>query len=159
MSRVKTAGTYRFVDSLAQGTSRRTTNLQLPLTVGNPFALIKQTYSAWVIHPKTSQKKKWHITAYFAQPDLPELPVPSEDSSLRKITLSSGMVGSSRGKIREPGGEETKDPRRPGNFGPAQISNSYYYASASATSVTPNYDERFPEDQRLIRMLNSQHIM
>jgi len=125
------------------------------------LTLFKQTYSAWVINPKTSKKKKWHITAYFAPVDLPDLATPSEDSSLRNIVISTAVSGGTRGRILDPYSvsEEAKGQRRAGKIEAAQIFNAYYYSSASATSASSHYDKRFPEDQRLIRMLDSQHIL
>ncbi|KIJ35757.1 hypothetical protein M422DRAFT_782440, partial [Sphaerobolus stellatus SS14] len=73
-TQTKVAGSYRFVDSSTQSPSRPKATVYSPRTPGNPSALVKQAYSAWIIDPKTLTKKKWHITAYFTRAELADLP-------------------------------------------------------------------------------------
>jgi len=157
---MKAAGSYRFVDSSMQSPSRPQTHIQSFRTAANPLALVKQAYSAWIVDPRTLKKKKWHITAYFTQADLPDLPSPVEDSSLRNIAAPIGTSGMTTTRAREPAIDERRQNHGTRRSGSAYPPNVHYYgAPTPATSAMPYYDKRFPEDQRLIRMLNSQHIL
>ncbi|KAF8590074.1 hypothetical protein K439DRAFT_1382718 [Ramaria rubella] len=150
---IDTAGSYRFVDSSPQGSSRQAAYSQYPRGGGQPMGLVKQAYSAWITDPRNSRRRKWHITAYFTQADLNGLPTPVEDACLRNVAIPSGIYRSGKARTRDP----EPDGHTHHNHG-SHNSDSYRYLSASTSSASSCYDGRLPEDQRLIQMLNSQHI-
>lgn len=124
-----------------------------------PMGLIKQAYSSWAIDPVTGVKRKWHITAYSTKSDWNDLPVPAEDPSLAKVKVPSGVY--------QPGKPKPKESHKPGedhhhraaHMPRHSLDNSMFNFQGQQSTSHPYYDERFPEDQRVIRMLNSQHII
>jgi len=160
-SQVNTAGSYRFVESSPQGSSRPAPHSHFPRSGGHPLGLVKQAYSAWISNPGSTKRRKWHITAYFAQGDLTGLPTPGEDPSLRNVAIPSGVYRSGKARTRDPEPDGDVYPHSVQQLGSSSHHlNSYHYSSASSSSsASPYYDGRMPEDQRVIQMLNSRHIM
>jgi Gti1/Pac2 family transcription factor len=162
--RVKTPGSYKFVDASPQVQSRPARPSQFPMANRHPMGLIKQAYSAWTSDPRSSKRRKWHITSYFAQADLDGLPTPVEDPCLRNVAIPSGVYRSGKARTKDPEPHPNTNGRNGLQQGhSSRYSSSYHYSSPSTptpdSSASAGYDGRLPEDQRLIRMLNSQHIM
>lgn len=85
--------------------------------------------------------------------------MPAEDPSLAKIKVPSGVyqVGKPRPKeSHKP--EEDLHRLTTSSRQPFESPSTPYLQGLQPASVQ-YYDERFPEDQRVIRMLNSQHII
>ncbi|KAF8476755.1 Gti1/Pac2 family-domain-containing protein [Gautieria morchelliformis] len=144
--------------------SRPAPHSQFPGAGGHSMGLIKQAYSAWTSDPRSSNRRKWHITAYFSQADLNGLPTPVEDPCFRNVAIPSGVYRSGKARTKDPETDADANGRSGLQKGySSHHSSSYHYSSASTptprSSASPGYDGRLPEDQRLIRMLNSQHIM
>ncbi|GJJ12548.1 hypothetical protein Clacol_006791 [Clathrus columnatus] len=158
--RIRIAGSYRFVEISPQ--SQPASSLitysysQHERQDIRSMSLVKQAYSSWTVDPK-GEKKKWHITAYFTKSDWNDLPAPTGDPSLAKIKIPSGIyqVGRPRHKPEEDHDRSTSN----GGHGHAFEGSSTMYSQEQHSVPIHYYDERFPEDQRVIRMLNSQHIM
>lgn len=128
------------------------------------MGLVKQAYSTWMSDPRSSKQKKWHITAYFTQADVVGLPTPVEDPSLRTVAVPSGVYGSGKARTKDPELDAKAISRRGQQQGSSSHTPSYYHfssapRSASNLSRSAHYEGRRPEDQRLIQMLNSQHIL
>jgi hypothetical protein len=62
--------------------------------------LTKQTYSAWVWLPGTTQPKKWHLTAYFSASTYSQLPVIEHDPTLSRIQVPNGIYVTGKGLTR-----------------------------------------------------------
>ena len=160
------------MDSAPQRQSHPARHSQFPRAGGHPMGLVKQAYSARINDPRSSKGKKWHITAYFTQGDLNGLPTPTDDPRLRNVVIPSGVYRIGKARTRDPeldANTSSRTSSRPSSRWGQQDgssshnSNSYHYSSVStstrSSSASTQYEGRFPEDQRLIQMLNSQHIM
>ncbi|KAF8554249.1 hypothetical protein OG21DRAFT_1462799 [Imleria badia] len=61
-----------------------------------PNGLTKQTYSALVHFPGSSQPRKWHVVAYFTGDDYLRLPVIESYNYLRSLRVPEGVFASSK---------------------------------------------------------------
>jgi hypothetical protein len=150
--------TFRFVDSAPRhGPSSSALSHQDRTTHQHP-GLVKQAYSAWVSINPRMKPQKWHLTAYFTYSELSMLPTIDREPLLRKIIVPSGIyrTGYARSKGDEGGptvghhGEE----RMP-SLTALQLTGGPY------GELIQHYSRgsRLPEDQRVIQMLNSRHIL
>ena len=142
-----------------------------------PTGLVKQTYSAWVL-ADPQRPQRWHLTAYLTFADLPQLPTPDQDAVLRSVTVPTGMYRS--GKARSRGSDAgissvaPSPPVSPSPYGRSGYANQNAYRAGETLpslhmAIAPSqqdghgarryHDSRAPEDQRMIQMLNSRHIM
>ncbi|KAI0317583.1 Gti1/Pac2 family-domain-containing protein [Amylostereum chailletii] len=178
----RSPNTFRFVDGFRGGhttpaQSHYDRREQHPTCMG----LVKQTYSAWVIGEGNTKPRKLHVTAYFTWDDLPRIPVIDQDSVLKGVVVPAGMYRSGKARSRNsdasmPTSPSVTPPNVPGGGGYApQASSSRTNAGQIPalpslhtttggrfyeTSVPRRgHDARSAEDQRMIGMLNSRHIM
>ncbi|KAK7455815.1 hypothetical protein VKT23_010849 [Stygiomarasmius scandens] len=61
-----------------------------------PDGLTKQTYSAIVHFPGTTETRKWHVVAYFSGNDYSRLPVIEDYDYLRRIRVPPGIFQNSK---------------------------------------------------------------
>lgn len=139
--------------------------------------LVKQTYSAWVL-ADPQRPQRWHLTAYLTFADLPHLPTPDQDTTLRSVVAPPGMYrsGKTRSRNSDAGisSAAPSPPASPSPYGrsaypnppasrPGESLPSLHTAIAPSHhdghGVRRHHDSRAPEDQRMIQMLNSRHIM
>ncbi|KAF9469275.1 Gti1/Pac2 family-domain-containing protein [Collybia nuda] len=150
--------TYRFVDSAPRsGPTSSALSHQDRMSHPHP-GLVKQAYSAWVSSNLCIKPQKWHLTAYFTYAELSMLPTIDREPLLRKIIVPSGIYRT--GYARSKSDEERSTAGRPAEERIPSLN--------ALKLITESYDEsqqhyshvsRLPEDQRMIRMLNSRHIM
>jgi len=130
----------------------------------HPLGLVKQAYSAWVA-------------------DLPQIPTIDQDPMLCSMVVPVGVYRSGKARSRNSdAGIGTSPPSSPSLYAPgptgpsvpSQTSASVTAGSSTALpslqmAVTPQpfdprmsrrgHDSRHAEDQRIIQMLNSRHVM
>lgn len=78
----------------------------------NSGALVKQAYSAWVTEPKTNQKCKYHLTAYFTFDDLPHIPTVESQSELHAIAVPQGVYRSGKSRTSARNLVQSAEPAR-----------------------------------------------
>jgi len=78
----------------------------------NSAALVKQAYSAWVTDPKTNQKCKYHLTAYFTFDDLPHIPTVESQSELRAVVIPQGVYRSGKSRTSARNLVQSAEPTR-----------------------------------------------
>jgi hypothetical protein len=78
----------------------------------NSAALVKQAYSAWVTDPKTNQRCKYHLTAYFTFDDLPHIPTVESQSELRTIVIPQGVYRSGKSRTSARNLVQSAEPAR-----------------------------------------------
>jgi len=78
----------------------------------NSAALVKQAYSAWVTDPKTNQRCKYHLTAYFTFDDLPHIPTVESQSELRDIVIPQGVYRSGKSRTSARNLVQSAEPAR-----------------------------------------------
>jgi len=78
----------------------------------NSTALVKQAYSAWVTDPKTNQRCKYHLTAYFTFDDLPHIPTVESQSDLRGIVIPQGVYRSGKSRTSARNLVQSAEPAR-----------------------------------------------
>ena len=140
--------------------------------------MVKQAYSAWVLGHFDTKPRKWHLTAYFTYSDLPRLPTIDQDPILRGVTVPAGMYRSGKARSRNSDATGTHTPVPPSSSpSPFAHGHSTSSASGSGGQALPSLhvaiasaqqdghlsrrvqDGRPVEDQRMIQMLNSRHII
>jgi Gti1/Pac2 family transcription factor len=152
----------------------------------HPMGLVKQTISAQVMLAPNTRPRKWHLTAYFTYSDLPNIPTIEQDPILRKIVVPQGIYLSGKSRSRNSdGGSANRSTSSPPPSSP-QMGSTYYplypppsspRPDASVPPILPSIHAAVPdmryghspqsrsnlrrpsEDQRMIHMLNSRHIM
>ena len=78
----------------------------------NSAALVKQAYSAWVTDPKTNQRCKYHLTAYFTFDDLPHIATVESQSELRTIMIPQGVYRSGKSRTSARNLVQSAEPAR-----------------------------------------------
>lgn len=78
----------------------------------NSAALVKQAYSAWVTDPKTNQRCKYHLTAYFTFDDLPHIPTVESQSELRAVVIPQGVYRSGKSRTSARNLVQSAEPTR-----------------------------------------------
>ena len=78
----------------------------------NSAALVKQAYSAWVTDPKTNQRSKYHLTAYFTFDDLPHIPTVESQSDLRATVIPQGVYRSGKSRTSARNLVQSAEPAR-----------------------------------------------
>lgn len=78
----------------------------------NSSALVKQAYSAWVTDPKTNQRCKYHLTAYFTFDDLPHIPTVESQSELRAVVIPQGVYRSGKSRTSARNLVQSAEPAR-----------------------------------------------
>ncbi|KAI0032287.1 Gti1/Pac2 family-domain-containing protein [Vararia minispora EC-137] len=172
---------FRFVDGISRSTYSTPALSHYDRSEHHPTGLVKQAYSAWVLGQPGAKPRKWHLTAYFTYADLPRIPTIDQDPALNRITIPAGMYKSGKARSRNsdagsppsspspppyvhPTGACSPSSPRPGMDArvtlPSLHSAFAPYADASANAARRVHDAgRLPEDARMIRILNSRHIM
>ena len=108
--------------------------------------------------------QKWHLTAYFTYADLPHLPTIEHDPLLQKIIVPTGVyrIGNAR-PSRSNEGESSGHDGLPNDYPSFQNAlpplSSIHSNHPPAPKMPRVHGARSPEDQRLIQMLNSRHVM
>ncbi|KAI0053874.1 hypothetical protein FA95DRAFT_1480351 [Auriscalpium vulgare] len=170
-------GNFRFVDGISRGGATSPALSHYDRSEQHPTGLVKQAYSAYVLEHPNTKPRKWHLTAYFTYADLPRIPTVDQDHMLRGVTVPIGMYRS--GKARSRNSDAGSQPGSPPPYGRGSTSTSPQGSSSrTANSTTPlpslqsaiaprfrdvgssarGGESRYPEDQRIIQMLNSRHI-
>lgn len=150
--------TFRFVDSAPRnGPSSSALSHQDRAAHQHP-GLVKQAYSAWVSPNPRLKPQKWHLTAYFTYSELSMLPTIDREPMLRKIIVPSGIYRT--GYARSKSDEDRSTASRHGEERIPSL-NALQLTDGSHGESIQHYSHgsRLPEDQRMIRMLNSRHIM
>ena len=174
--------TYRFVDGPSR-TWASSAQSHYERSDHHPTGLVKQAYSAWVSDSVDTKPRKWHLTAYFTYADLPNIPVIDQDPLLRGISVPAGVYKSGKARSRT---SDAAYPSPPSTASvPSRPSSPYRHGSANAptgrkdqiilpslqsaiaqtqmnlqsSQHRPHGGARLAEDQRIIQMLNSRHIM
>jgi len=181
----RSSGNFRFVDGIARSGPISPALSHYDRSEHHPMGLVKQAYSAWVLENPEAKPRKWHLTAYFTYKDLPKIPTTDQDPVLRGVTVPAAVYRSGKARSRNSdaglGASPPSSPplysRGPAGPGvPNQASASVSHTADSSTAlpslqmaVTPQpFDPRVPrrgndsrhaEDQRIIQMLNSRHVM
>jgi Gti1/Pac2 family transcription factor len=121
---------------------------------GQHPGLVKQAYSAWVTLAPNTPPRKWHLTAYFTYTDLPLIPTVDRDPTLCRIIVPGGIYRS--GKMKSSSDDYYVDTRRgsQGSLPPMQLNDHY---DPNGYAALRQSGGRSPEDQRVIRMLNSRY--
>jgi len=105
-----------------------------------PNGLTKQTYSALVYLPGSSQPRKWHVVAYFAGDDYLRLPVIESYDYLRNIRVPEGVFVSSKANgLRTDRYSYAPDPRESFIAGDSSILpyvGQYPYPSSSSSETS-----------------------
>lgn len=144
----------------------------------HPLGLVKQAYSAWVLDNPGVKPRKWHLTAYFTYADLHQIPTIDQDPVLRGVTVPVGMYRSGKARSRNsdaglraspPSSPPPNARGPPGPNAPNELAESSTALPSLQVAVAPQYydpnvpkrghDPRHAEDQRIIQMLNSRHVM
>ncbi|KAI9458266.1 Gti1/Pac2 family-domain-containing protein [Russula earlei] len=179
----QSSGNFRFVDGIARSGPISPALSHYDRSEHHPMGLVKQAYSAWVLDNPEARPRKWHLTAYFTYVDLHQIPTVDQDPVLRGVAVPVGVYRSGKARSRNSdAGLGASPPSSPppytrGQAGPgvpSQASASNTADSSTALpplqmAVTPQpFDPRMPrrgndsrhaEDQRIIQMLNSRHVM
>jgi hypothetical protein len=179
----RSSGNFRFVDGIARSGPISPALSHYDRSEHHPLGLVKQAYSAYVLENPGANHRKWHLTAYFTYADLRQIPTIDQDPVLRGVTVPVGIYRSGKARSRNSdAGMGTSPPSSPqpytrgaaGLSVPNQASASQTADSSTALpslqmAVTPQpFDPRVPrrgqdsrhaEDQRIIQMLNSRHVM
>ncbi|KAG8873803.1 hypothetical protein FRC20_007457 [Serendipita sp. 405] len=80
---------------------------------GYGTGLVKQAYSAYVTHPGTSVRRKFHLTAYFTYADLANLPTLESEPSLWNIVIPQGVYRSGKSRTSGRNLANAAEPARP----------------------------------------------
>jgi hypothetical protein len=179
----RSSGNFRFVDGIARGGPVSPALSHYDRSEHHPLGLVKQAYSAWVLENPEVKPRKWHLTAYFTYADLPQIPTIDQDPMLRGVIVPVGVYRSGKARSRNSdAGMGTSPPSSPslyaqGPAGPSVPSQTSASATADSSTALPSlqmavtpqpFDPRVPrrvpdsrhaEDQRIIQMLNSRHVM
>jgi Gti1/Pac2 family transcription factor len=181
------SGNFRFVDGIARSTPISPALSHYDRSEHHPLGLVKQAYSAWVMENPEVKPRKWHLTAYFTYADLHQIPTIDQDPVLRGVTVPVGIYRSGKARTRNSDAGlqaspppsspllNTRGPADPSVPGQASVSHSHTVAESSTAlpslqvAVAPQpydprmqrmgQDSRHAEDQRIIQMLNSRHVM
>ena len=160
--------TFRFVE----GPSRTWTSSaqsHYERSEHHPTGLVKQAYSAWVLIAPNTRPRKWHLTAYFTYADLPNIPTVDRDPTLRNITVPQGVYKSGKSRTRNPDAGPVpyslpsvqsathSSPSRPGTPVILPLPNAAAGQPEQGSNARRPQPRR-PEDERMIRLLNSKPI-
>jgi Gti1/Pac2 family transcription factor len=179
----RSSGNFRFVDGIARSGPISPALSHYDRSEHHPLGLVKQAYSAWVLENPEAKPRKWHLTAYFTYADLHQIPTIDQDPVLRGLIVPAGVYRSGKARSRNSdAGMGASPPSSPplysrssaGTGVPNQASTSHTADSSTALpslqmAVTPQpFDPRMPrrghdsrnaEDERIIQMLNSRHVV
>ncbi|KAN0123710.1 Gti1/Pac2 family domain containing protein [Russula decolorans] len=179
----RSSGNFRFVDGIARSGPISPALSHYDRSEHHPLGLVKQAYSAWVLENQEVKPRKWHLTAYFTYADLPQIPTIDQDPMLCSMVVPVGVYRSGKARSRNSdAGIGTSPPSSPSLYAPgptgpsvpSQTSASVTAGSSTALpslqmAVTPQpfdprmsrrgHDSRHAEDQRIIQMLNSRHVL
>lgn len=172
--------TYRFVDGVSRGGPSSSALSHYDRSSQHPGGLVKQAYSAWVTLAPNAKPQKWHLTAYFTYSDLQNIPTIDQDPILRKLVVPAGIYRSGKARSRNDMDSGMMDygPNSSGSSSasppPMSFGTSHHTPHPAAHnlpslhSAIPSHGGhalqsrnhgRLPEDQRMIQMLNSRHIL
>ncbi|KAH9996852.1 Gti1/Pac2 family-domain-containing protein [Russula vinacea] len=175
----RSSGNFRFVDGIARSGPVSPALSHYDRSEHHPLGLVKQAYSAWVLENPEVKPRKWHLTAYFTYADLPQIPTIDQDPMLRGVIVPVGVYRSGKARSRNSdAGMGTSPPSSPslyaqGPAGPSVPSQTSTSVTADSSMPLPSlpavpfdprmprrvHDPRHAEDQRIIQMLNSRHVM
>ncbi|KAH9930618.1 Gti1/Pac2 family-domain-containing protein [Fomitopsis serialis] len=159
--------TFRFVEGPSR-TWSSSAQSHYERSEHHPTGLVKQAYSAWVLTAPNTRPRKWHLTAYFTYADLPNIPTVDRDPTLRNITVPQGVYRSGKSRTRNPDAGPVPYslpalhsathslPGRPGTPVILPPPNADAAPGQGEQSGSPRRSQpRRPEDERMIRLLNS----
>jgi hypothetical protein len=178
----RSSGNFRFVDGIAKSGPVSPALSHYDRSEHHPLGLVKQAYSAWVLENPGAKPRKWHLTAYFTYADLHQIPTIDQDPVLRGVTVPVGIYRSGKARSRNSdAGLRASPPSSPPPYarGPPGLNVANELGTTTTdsstalpslqTAVAPQYydpqvprrghDPRHAEDQRIIQMLNSRHVM
>jgi hypothetical protein len=165
---------FRFVDGISRSTHTTPALSHLERSEQHPKGLVKQAYSAWLLNA-SSKPRKWHLTAYFTYEDLHRIPTVDQDPVLQRIVVPTGVYRSGKARSRDVGPPASSPSPPPyvhhsGHCSPssprhidARVTlpslHSAFASHNSGLNTARNDAARSAEDARIIRVLNSRHIM
>lgn len=164
--RMARSPTFRFVDGVARPGPTSSALSHQDRNANPHTGLVKQAYSAWVTPDPRVQPQKWHLTAYFAYADLPNLPTIDRDAVLRKIIVPANIYRSGKARSRAeedsryPSGDPVLRSSHPDRMLPTLPSLQSTLGPPNPSMAQPRpHGARLAEDQRVIQMLNSRPII